>query len=194
MKHVIRAGAVVVVGMVAVLSLAGCIDNPPTPTNSPTTPATTSTPTSSPTPTATPTPVTLACTTILTAQQVYNYNPNFVADNDYQPVAASDAATALADSGVACGWVDETSGSVLSVAIARPTAADLASLKASASGSTSPVAVAPGATGYFSSSGGIGELQVFSGAYWVVISSSDFSAAGDVQPTAAVVIGNIPSH
>jgi hypothetical protein len=116
---------------------------------------------------------------------------NFVADNDYAPPAGTDSATAVADSGVACGWVDETSGAILSVAVAKPVSADLTSLRASAQAGSSAVLPFSNATGYFSTAGGIGELQVFSGPYWIVISSADFSATGDVQPIAADVIPHV---
>lgn len=133
----------------------------------------------------------LPCTTVLTAQQVYDYNPNYVAKDDYSPTAGSDAATVAADSGTVCGWVNETSGSTLSVAIAEPAASDLAGRKSAAAGASSPVSVAAGAVGYFSTVDGAGELQVFTSKYWVVIASSDFAAAGDAKPTAQVVIRNI---
>lgn len=191
MKHVRRALAVVAIGSLAVLSLAGCINNTAEPTGSPTTPAPATTPTSSPT--AVATPVTLPCPTILTPQQVYDYNPNYVAPATFTPAAGSDAAKVVADSGVACGWVDETSGTILSVAIAQPAPSELASLAAAASSPGSPAKVAKGAAGYFSDTNGFGELQVFTSSYWIVISSPDFDAAGDALPTAKVVIGNLPT-
>jgi hypothetical protein len=138
--------------------------------------------------------VSLPCNTLFTPQQVYDYNPNFVAQNAYKPAAGTDAATVAADKGMACGWVDETSGTVLAVGIAQPAVSVLSRLEASASGSSSPAEFAGGATGYFSVTAGVGELQIFTSKYWVVISSSDFAAVEDVQPTAQVVIGNLSGH
>jgi hypothetical protein len=193
MKAFGRVVAVAVAGSFAVAGLAGCVDTSPTKhTTSPTSPATSPNPT--PTSSASATPVSLPCTTVLTAQQVYDYNPNYVAQDDYSPTAGSDAATVATDSGTVCGWVNETSGSTVSVAIAQPAPSDLAGMKSTAAGASSPVSVATGAVGFFSTVGGVGELQVFTSKYWVVIASSDFAVAGDVEPTAQVVIRNISAR
>jgi hypothetical protein len=130
---------------------------------------------------------------VLTAQQVYDYNPNYVAKDSYKPGAGSDAASVVAASGIACGWVDETSGSILSVAIAQPAAVTLQLTQQLAAAGNSPISLTGSAVGYFSSANGVGELQVFTHTYWIVISSSDFSAASDVSPTAKLVLGNLPS-
>jgi hypothetical protein len=139
-------------------------------------------------------PVTLRCTAIWSAQQVYNYNPNFVADQAYQPSSGSDAARVAGDQGATCGWVDETSSAVLAIGVAQPTAANLASLKLTASNASRPVSVGSGATGYFSAHAGVGEFQMFTAKYWVVMSSADFTVSGDVTPIAQVVAGNLAGH
>jgi hypothetical protein len=191
-KPVSRIVAVVAVGTFAVLALAGCIDNSPSKTTGAPTSSASST-SASPTPGSTPTgtPVKLPCTTVLTAQQVYNYNPNYVAQDSYKPAPDTDAASAVTQGGIACGWVDETSGSVLSVAIASPPSSEFTSLYHSAQDEGSAPWANSNATGFFHAQGDIGEFQVFSAPYWIVISSPDFAATGDASPTAIDVLGNL---
>lgn len=175
------------------LVLAGCVQQTPNPTNSATdSPSSSSTPSTSPS--ATPTasgvpsiPVTTACTAIFTAQQVYDFNPNYVATASYKPAPGTLQAQAAADQGRACAWLNETSGVKLEISVARP--GNLASLRSGASGSSEQLGGS--AVGYFSTAGGVGRMQIFSGTYWIVISSQDISGTGDVDPIAKDVLGNL---
>lgn len=175
------------------LLLAGCVQQTPTPTNGPSDgsssgPSQSSGPSATPTATGAPSiPVTTACTTILTAQQVYDYNPNYVATATYKPTPGTPQSQAVADQGKACAWLNETSGVKLLVSVARP--GDLASLKSAATGTQEKLSGS--AVGYFMSTGGLGQLQVFSSSYWIVISSQDISSTSDVNPLAANVLGNL---
>jgi hypothetical protein len=207
-RSVRRSRIVVAVLVVSAgaLALSGCVPNSsaPTPSGSATPsarptstrspkPTSSSTPTSpaKPAPTAPgSTPLKLGCDQVLSVDQVYAYNPNFVPDTKYSAAASPDAAKAVANRGVACGWVNETSGSELMVAMSEPSPATLAAAKRSAA-SGAPVS-GGGATGYFSVRGGVGEAQLFTGSFWVVIASADFGVAGDVTPLIQPVIGNLP--
>ncbi|MEJ1230084.1 MAG: hypothetical protein WDM88_04815 [Galbitalea sp.] len=130
--------------------------NAPTASASPTrtAPATTS-PTTKPTPAASPsappaaswTPVSVACSSVLTAQQVYGYNPNYVANGAYTPAAGSSAATMKSNHGVACGWINETSGSPIAISIAQPDATTLGGLKKTAASGGAAMALNNGAAG-----------------------------------------------
>jgi hypothetical protein len=207
-RSVRRSRVVVAVLVLAAgaLALSGCVpsSSAPTPSRSATPsakPTSTRSPkppsSSTPSPSATPappasgpTPLKLGCDQVLSLDQVYAYNPNFVPDSNYSPAGASDAAKAVAGQGVACGWVNETSGSELMVAMSEPSPATLAAAKRSAA-TGAPVS-GDGATGYFSVRGGVGEAQLFTGSFWVVIASADFGVAGDVTPLIQPVIGNLP--
>lgn len=182
----------------AVLGLTGCLNqtSAPSSTSSAGAPspsgAASSVPSSSPSATTPPgTPVTIACASVLTPQQVYNYNPNYVAMATYKPGPGSLGATAAAASGRVCGWVNETSGVKLEVTVAQPASSQLATLRTAA---TSGTEVKPGgsATGYFSVTGGTGILQIFTGAYWVVLSSADIASQTDVAGLATDVLANLP--
>jgi hypothetical protein len=181
-----------------VLVLTGCLNQTSAPTHTSTAGApspsdsASSTPSTSPTPTTPPgTPVTIACASVLTPQQVYNYNPNYVAMATFKPGPGTLGATAATASGRVCGSVNETSGVKLEVAVAQPAPSQLATLRSAAASGT---AVQPGgsATGYFSTSSGAGTLQIFTGAYWVILSSADISSPSDVSSLATDVLGNLP--
>lgn len=137
-------------------------------------------------------PVTLDCGKIFTPQQVYDYNPNVVADTTYAPATGSPAAGAVADQGRACGWLDETSEVNLQISVARPATADLARLRSAAAAASDPQPIGS-ATGYFSLTSGVGQLQLFNGRYWIVISSADIGEVSDADPIAQAVVGNLSS-
>lgn len=151
--------------------------------------------TAAPTPTETPTPVTLTCQQLISAQQLYDYNPNFGADPGYKPAAGSKSATAVHDGGVACGWMNQTSKSVLEVAVATPTKDELTTAMNDAVQNSHVVptyGVPPTVTGYFDASSGGGVAEAFTGKWWVVVSSKDFLEPGDAQPVMSVVLQNLP--
>lgn len=101
---------------------------------------------------------------------MYEFDPNFGLLANYSPPAGSFGSTAVANSGIACGWVQQTSGEMIEIAVARPAEAVLAELKAAAGGD-----------GSFSSAGGAGTVQRFTGPYWVSATSTYFFKAGDAQ-------------
>jgi hypothetical protein len=188
--------AVVATTVAIAVGLTGCLQSTAIlPGNSSTASASTG---SSPGPSAsassTPTPGATAprfsenCGILLTPAQVYAYNPNFVADTGYSPKSGTVAAQVAANSGQICGWLDETSGSVIVVAIATPLSANLAAAKTAASGGT-PIS-AGGEKGFFGVSNGIGSAQFFFGSFWLVVSSPDFATASDASAIYPTVVQN----
>ena len=176
------------------LGLTGCIQSPtalPTGTNSAVTPSS-ATPTPSPTatPTASPTPKRFAesCGILLTPAQVYAYNPNYVADPAYAPKPGTVAAAIAADLGQTCGWINETSGAELEVAVTALPAAQWTAAQAAASGGT-PISTA-GEHGYFAVKNGVGSAQFFFGSLWLDVSSTDFVAAADAGAVYPAVVQN----
>lgn len=126
------------------------------------------------------TPVTIDCNTLVTPQAVYDYNPNFGNQPDFTPLSGSDVATIAANQGVACNWVNQTSGVTFQVAAAQLAADDLATVRAGLPSGASVSGI--GDAAYFSASGGIGVAHVFSGPYWVVASSPAFYEFAEVRP------------
>jgi hypothetical protein len=188
----------------ALIALSGCApaapasNSTPKPTSTSTDAATTA-PTEGATPTPTPevpdTPVTLDCDQLLTPDDVYTFNPNFGTAPDYKPEAGSDAGTAVKYDGVACGWLNQTSGEIIEVAVAQPNQAHLTDLKNQAVSGSKAVptyGTPPAIDGFFSSANGSGTAQVFSGKYWVVLSSVAFFEPGDAQELVAAVVSHLP--
>jgi hypothetical protein len=171
------------------LLLAGCVQAEPDPTG----PNPTRTINPSSTPPAEPEPassapndpeataVDVACTDLISPQAMYDFNPNFLLLNSFTPAAGTPAATALASEGVACRWENSTSGIMIDVSVAKPAPNKLDGLKSNAGGPAS------GFDGYFAAAGDTGTAQIFSGTYWVTLSSKAFFEAGDVVDLVADV-------
>ena len=106
---------------------------------------------------------------------VYDFNPNFGLDSGFSPKSGTAAATAVADKGTACSWLNQTSADTFAIAVARPAAAELASLKTTAATGTAVMGL--GDAAHFSTSGGVGRVDVFRGAYWLVATSVYFGFA-----------------
>ena len=172
----------VTLGVLAVAVLSGCVPTPspsasgsPTQTTTPSASAST-TPTSSPTPS--PTPVTVGCSTLISADAMYAFNPNFGLLTSWTPAAGSAAAKAKSESGIACRWSNQTSGDTIDVSVAHLDAASIESLKNAAASQGTQVSTY-GDEASFTAAGGVGTAVVFQGNYWLVATSVDFAEPGD---------------
>jgi hypothetical protein len=116
-------------------------------------------------------PVGLGCLDLVSLDTMYQFNPNFGLLAEYSPPTGSAGGAAEAHGGVACSWVQQTSGETIEIAVARPSKSALADLRAAAGSDES-----------FSSAGGAGQVQSFSGPYWVSATSTYFFEAGDARP------------
>jgi hypothetical protein len=170
---------------------AGCLQfaPPSSPSAVPTqAPSSTPTPTSTPTATPTNTPFAENCIILITPDQLYAYNPNYVVDPNYAPKPDTVASAVKAQSGQTCGWIDESSGDILEVAVAEPTTSALAAAKASAA-TGAPIS-AYGEQGYFGVKAGIGSAQFFMGRLWLTVSSPEFATPDDANSIFPVVVHN----
>jgi len=192
--------ATTALGLVAALALTGCSPSAKpaaSPSGTAAAGGTTSTPVATPVPTPSdpPTPVGLTCDQVLTADQLYAFNPNYGADPGYAPKDGS-LEKKIADwKGVACAWLNQTSGDVIEVAVAKPPASELEGLKNAAITNAKPVptyGVPPTVEGYFEP-GTAGQVQVFRGGYWIVAESPAFFEPGDAAPLMEPVLGNVPA-
>lgn len=192
------AGLALLVAASAAL-LAGCAPGAAEPTG--TAPATTApaSPSASPEPTETaepPVPFDIACDALLTADQLYAFNPNVGADPAYQPSGGDVSVAVDEDAGTACGYLNQTSGEVIEVAVATPTDAAGEARRNEAALTSKPVptyGTPPDIEGYFVQGGGTGEAQVFHGPYWIVIQSPALFEPGDAQQLVAAVLENLPA-
>lgn len=101
--------------------------------------------------------------------------------NSFTPDAGSIAATAVQSQGTVCRWENGTSGITIDVSVVQPDTSAISGLKANAGASTDSFA------GYFASEGRTGIAQVFTGPYWVTLSSQEFSRAGDAKALVSLV-------
>ncbi len=190
----------ITLGTVAALALTGCVPTSKAgPSAQPTssasgTPSATPTPTDTPTPTPTPTAsaspaiaTKIPCDTLISAQVMYNFNPNFGHDAGFTPKSGTAAATAAADGGTACNWLNQTSGDTITFAVARPGSSALASIRATAA--TGTPASGLGDEAYFSTSGQVGRVDVFRGAYWLVATSVYFGSASGANDLVTAALG-----
>ena len=194
----LRAGVALATATLALFVLAGCAPDSAPSTAAPTPAATagetaapvdTAAPTAAPEPTGTP--VSLTCDQVLTADDVYAFNPNYGAQPDFTPADGSKAATAVEYEGMACAWLNQTSGDTFEVSVAQPNDTLMATLKADAV-SASKAVPTYGELGFFGMNSGIGTAQLFTGAYWVTVSSVDFIEPGDAQTLMAAVVSHLP--
>lgn len=200
-RRLALASATAALGIAAAAVLAGCAPSAQ-PAASPSSSATAGAgassdpvPSATPTPTDPPTPVGLTCDQVLTADQVYAFNPNYGADPGYAPKDGT-LEKKIADwQGVSCAWLNQTSGDVIQVAVAKPPASAMEGLKNAAITAAKPVptyGVPPTVEGYFKP-GDAGQVQVFRGSYWIVAESPAFFEPGDAAPLMESVLGNVPA-
>jgi hypothetical protein len=189
-----------VLAAASVLALTACSPGEAAPSESPSPSATATTePTTTPTETAPPeetaTPFAIDCDALLTIDQLYAFNPNFSVDPGYAPGGGA-VAEVVAQGGTACGYINQSSGEVIAIAVATPTAAALeerGNAAASTSTAVPTYGTPPDAEGYFTQAGGQGQAQVFAGPYWIVLESPVLFEPGDAQQLVADVRGNLPA-
>lgn len=121
-------------------------------------------------------PVGITCEELLTANALYEYNPNVGYDPGYR--ASDDEKIALASGGIACGWINQTSQEPLSVAVARLDGPGLAARQNGAATADGAVALV-GAAGYFRAGTSGGVIDAFIGDYWVMMTSPEFFSEDD---------------
>ncbi|MDJ0349484.1 iron ABC transporter ATP-binding protein [Cryobacterium sp. PH29-G1] len=139
--------------------------------------AATSSPTPTPTPEATGAPIAQTCDDLLTLQNVYDFNPNYGTAPKYSPTAGSLAETAETYNGLTCGWSNQTSGELIEVSVVAPNDVLMTRLEQKADVDSQAVptyGTPPAVDGFFTYAGGSGQAQVFTGTYWITMSSPAF--------------------
>lgn len=134
----------------------------------------------------------LLCNQLVSDDVIYEWgNGNFAIDSTFAAPAGSLAADAVAEGGLACGWVNLSSGETVSVAVADLGDDALATAKADAAARSTPT-TAYGADGFFSFDGSAGHVDVFSGNYWLTAESTWFYQQGDAAPLVSAAIDALP--
>lgn len=194
-----RSAGLALVAAASVALLAGCTPGAAEATGTAAPTAAPASPTNGPEPTETaepPVPFDIACDDLLTADQLYAFNPNFGADAAYEPSGGDLAVVVDQDAGTACGYLNQTSGEVIEIGVATPTTAAGETRRNQAALTSKPVptyGTPPEVEGYFIQAGGVGEAQVFQGPYWIVIQSPALFEPGDAAQLVTSVLENLPA-
>ncbi|GAA2456819.1 DUF3558 family protein [Agromyces soli] len=197
-----KAVAAFLVTVAATAAFAGCAAESPTPSSTPSgspspsssAPAPSETPSATPEPTSTP--FSADCDTLITPDQIYEFNANFGLEEGFEP-SSTDVSATVAAGGTACGWLNQTSGEVIQLGVATPAgpALDAARNQAASGSSAVPTyGTPPAVEGYFRQSGDSGEAQIFTeSGYWIVIDSNALFEPGDAQQLVEAVLSNLPA-
>jgi len=177
-----------VAGVLATAVTACAAETEATPAESSAAPTPSATATPEPTATEAPVsvgnPITIDCDTLISLDEIYAFNPNYGLSESYVPAAGTEAATIVEAKGLACQWVNQTSGEVVQVAVADLPTDKLTALKNNFVMNSNSVPTY-GVEGYFeapAADGDMGVAEAFSGAYWISASSDAFYEPGDAQP------------
>lgn len=168
------------------LALVGCVDQPSPEPEETTSASPTPTVTNVPVPTETPDaeeerPVDAECADLVDADTVYQFNPNFVLLDQWSPPPGSAAEAALDRAGVACRWINQTSGETIDLSVADLPEDQIRQLK-NAAFAESQMVPTYGEEAYFEVDGGVGTAIVFEGSYWLVVTSPAFFEPGEPTP------------
>lgn len=183
-------------GVLATAVSACATETEATPSESSAAPTATATKTPTPEPTATQAPVTVGkpvtidCNTLVSPDAMYAFNPNYGLSEGYTPAAGTEAATIVEAKGLACQWVNQTSGEVVQVAVANLPSDKLTALKNNFVMSSNSVPTY-GVEGYFQVKDVLGIAEAFSGGYWISASSDAFYEPGDAQPIVEAALAGI---
>jgi hypothetical protein len=123
-------------------------------------------------------PIDVDCATLVSPDAMYAYNPNFGLSDGWKPETGSVPADAVARGGVACRWVNQTSGDTIDLSVANLTDDDLEAFK-NAAVQESTMVPTYGDEAYFEVVDGVGTAIVFDGSHWLVASSTYFFEPGD---------------
>jgi hypothetical protein len=135
-------------------------------------------------------PVSIDCNTLVDPDTIYDLNPNLALSPSYAPEAGSEAATIVEAKGVACGWINQTSGETLVVAVADLPSDKLTDLKNNFVMTSNSVPTYK-VEGYFTLDGAVGSAEAFNGPYWISAHSEEFYEPGDAQPVIAAAIAGL---
>jgi hypothetical protein len=183
------------VSATVVLGLAACApEDRPLPSES-ATPSSPSSPSASPstTPTAEPggAAIDVSCSQLVSDEVVYEWGSgNFALDPTYVPAPGSSAASAVAADGVACGWVNLTSGVTVAISAANLSADALATVTSDLA-ANSAAAPGLGAGGYFATNGGVGRADVLDGSLWINAESVWFAEVADAKDLVSAAVAAV---
>ncbi|GAA1688932.1 hypothetical protein GCM10009792_06250 [Microcella alkalica] len=113
----------------------------------------------------------------MTPDALYEFNPNI--GSDPAPRHSELVETIVASGGIACGWLNQTSGARISAGVIRLTPDSLAAVRSTAPDRAEPSPVIP--DGFFRVSGGSGHTEITGEDYWIVIDSPVLTDPGEAS-------------
>lgn len=133
------------------------------------------------------TPVTITCDQLVSPQVMYDFNQNVVLLESFSPEPGTVASEAVARGGLACRWINQSSGEAIDIAVANLTPDELTTRKNDLVTTSNSVPTYE-VEGYFTVEGGVGQAQAFADPYWITAESVTFAEPGDPQPLIAAAI------
>ena len=175
----------------SLLLLAGCVDSPepaPQPTSSESVTPTPTPTAGEPAPSATPSaePLVIDCVSLVPADAFTTLFKTFTLVPSYAPPAGSVFTEVLNRDGTVCGWT-AADGTIVAIGIAELDPETLAT-KANELVVSSHSVPTYGVEAYFQVVSGVGEVQAFSGPYWIMATSTAFMEPGEVAPIMTAVL------
>ena len=175
----------------SLLLLAGCVDSPepaPQPSSSASVTPTPTPTAGEPAPSATPStePLAIDCVSLVPADAFTTLFKTFTLVPSYAPPAGSAFTEVLNRDGTVCGWT-ATDGTIVAIGIAEldPGTLDTKANELVVSSHSVPTY---GVEAYFQVVSGVGEVQAFSGPYWIMAVSTAFMEPGEVAPIMTAVL------
>jgi hypothetical protein len=122
---------------------------------------------------------------------MYDYNANFSLTENFEPRKNSDAETIVDDlDGIACEWVNDSSGESIVIAAAHPDAKTVAALRGELASDSESVSTY-GSEGYFTVEDGVGRADAVADPFWVSGDSDYFFEPGDAAPLMKAAVANL---
>jgi hypothetical protein len=131
------------------------------------------------------------CETLVSADTMYAYNPNFGLADEWEPETGTPAADAVTLDGVACRWLNQTSSDTIDLSVASLDTDALEALKNKAVEESTMVPTY-GEEAYFEVADGVGTAIVFDRSYWLVVSSGYFFEPGDATEIVESALDALP--
>lgn len=140
-------------------------------------------------PTAVGTPTDLTCNDVLSPDDLYALKggTNLSLSPGLKPESGSMASRLVTLKGISCAFVNDSSGEMFTVGVAKPTAASMPLVRETvkaeqgASYRVSAYSAVPNSVGYFRVYNGIGLASVVTSTYWFSVSSDTFETANDAK-------------
>lgn len=129
------------------------------------------------------------CESLLSAETLYEFNPNVGANPEHSPSARGVEAQSYG--GLTCGWVNQTSGDTISISLARFDEPSLGVVRATAVSREGAEPVGDGIEGTLRRVNGAGALEVFEDSYWIVLESRMIVEAKDSATLITEITANL---